>query len=116
MQGNPPKDTGWHRTVFGQVQGAFQAELRVICGWDKLLNELHLTEEAALSAVAENGALGTKLREFARREFRARFVPEDVLILLDLNRQSGDGSLALQNLRNKDHDAQWVEKTIDDMS
>src|ERR1700739_4633121 len=106
MHGNPPKDTGWHRTVFGQVRGAFQPELHVICGWDKLLNEMHLTEEAALLAVATNGALGMKLRGFARREFRVRFVPEDVLILLDLNRQSGDGSLALQNLRKGIDDAE----------
>jgi len=86
-----PKNSGWHRTVFGPARGIFNPEMHVICGWDKLLNELHLTEEAALLAVTTNGKLGIKLRVFARREFRARYVPEDVLILLDLNRESGYG-------------------------
>ena len=94
------------RIVFGQMQGTFLPEMRVACGWDKLLNELHLTEEAALLAVAMNDKCGIKLREFARRMCQARYVPEDVLILLDLNRKSGDGSLALQHLRRGDCDAE----------
>jgi hypothetical protein len=100
------RDSGWHRTVFGQVQGTFLPQMHVACGWDKLLNELHLTDEAALSAVATNDKAGMKLRRFARRVHRARYVPEDVLLLLDLNRKSGDGSLSLQNLRSGGDEAE----------
>jgi hypothetical protein len=100
------RDSGWHRTVFGQAHGIFNPEMHVVCGWDKLLRELHLTEEAALLAVATNDKLGIKLRVFARRVYRARYVPEDVLTLLNLSRESGDGSLALQHLRTGDDDAE----------
>jgi hypothetical protein len=110
MPRKPPKvgfrDSGWHHTVFGQAQGIFNPEAHVVCGWNKLLNELHLTEEAALYAVATNDKLGAKLRMFARRVFRERYVPEDVLLLLDLNRKSGDGGLSLQYLRKGDADAE----------
>jgi hypothetical protein len=109
MPRNPSKvgkDSGWHRTVFGQMGGIFLPEMHVVCGWDKLLNELHLTEEAALLAVATNDKPGAKLRTFVRRVHRGRYVPEDVLILLHLNRESGDGSLALQHLHRGDCDAE----------
>jgi hypothetical protein len=93
-------------TVFGQGHGTFNPETHVVCGWNKLLNELHLTEEAALLAVATNDKLGIKLRVFARRVHRARYVPEDVLTLLNLSRGSGNGSLAIRNLRRGDADAE----------
>jgi hypothetical protein len=88
------------------MHGIFNPEMRVVCGWDKLLNELHLTGEEAVLAVARNDKLGTKLRRFARRVHRARYVPEDVLLLLDLDRKSGDGSLSLQNLRSGGDEAE----------
>jgi hypothetical protein len=77
MQREPSK-VG-RRTVFGQMQITFNPETHVVCGWNKLLNELHLTEEAARLAVATNDQLGTKLRMFVLRVHRARYVPEDVL-------------------------------------
>lgn len=92
--------------AFNQAQSAFIPEMHVVCGWNTLLKELHLTDDAAVLAVAANDTLGAKLRTFVRRVHRARYVPEDVLILLDLNRKSGDGSLALQHLRRGDCDAE----------
>ena len=86
------------RTVFGKAQGAFNPETHVPCGWDNLLSELHLTEEAALLAVAANDKLGSKLRTFVMRVHRAHFVPEDVLLLMSLNRESGDGALMIHNM------------------
>jgi hypothetical protein len=102
----PRKLSKLGRIVFGQMQGTFNPEMHVVCGWNKLLDELHLTEEAARLAVAANDTLGANPRVFAWRVHRARYVPEDVLILLDLNRKSGDGSLALQHLRRGDCDAE----------
>jgi hypothetical protein len=61
------KDSGRRCFVFGQAQGIFNPETHVVCSWNKLLNELHLTEEAALLAVATNDDLGAKLRTFAAR-------------------------------------------------
>jgi len=74
--------------LFGHAQGAFIPEMHVVCGWDKLLVELDLTEEAARLAVARNDKLGAKLRTFALRVHRVRYVPENVLVLLDLSRAS----------------------------
>ena len=96
------RDSGWRRTTFG----TFLPEMHVACDWDKLLSELHLTEDEALLAVATNDKLGIKLRVFARRVHRARYVPEDVLTLMNLSRESGDGSLAIQKLRRGDADAE----------
>ena len=94
------------RLIFGQVQAPFNPDTHVVCGWSKLLNEMHLTEDAALLAVATNDKLGTKLGTFVRRVHRARYVPEDVLTLLGLSRESGDGSLAVQNLGRGEVDAE----------
>ena len=90
------------RFIFGQRQTTFNPETHDACGWNALLSALNLTEEAALLAVATNDKLGGKLRTFVRRVHRVRFVPEDVLLLLHLRGQSGDGSLALQNMRRGD--------------
>ena len=110
MLRKPPKvgfkDSGWHRTAFGQVQGTFIPEMHVACDWDKLLDELHLTEEAARLAVATNDKLGANLRVFVPRMHRARYVPEDVLTLLNLSRESRDGPLAVANIRRWDADAE----------
>ena len=100
------KDSGRRCFVFGQAQGIFNPETHVVCSWNKLLNELHLTEEAALLAVATNDDLGAKLRTFVLRVHHAHYVPEDVLMLMKLGRESGDGSLAIRNLRRWDADAE----------
>ena len=106
MSRKPPKvgfrDSGWRRTACG----TFLPEMHVACDWDKLLSELHLTEEEALLAVATNDKLGTKLRVFARRVHQGRYVPEDVLTLLNLSLESGNGSLAIQRLRRADADTE----------
>ena len=96
MPRNPLKfgskdSSGWRRRNFpGQVQGTFNPETHAVCGWNKLLNELHLTEEEAVLSVATNDKLGAKLRVFVQRVHRAHYVPEDVLTLLKLGRESGD--------------------------
>ena len=88
--------------LYGQMQAAFNPQTHAACDWNKLLNELHLTEEAALLAMAANDTLGAKLRVFVRRVHRAHYVPEDVLTLLHLGRESGDGSLTLRILHRED--------------
>lgn len=105
-RGNYAKAVSVGRMVFGKAQGAFNPETHVACGWNKLLNELHLTEGEALLAVATNDKLGAKLRTFVLRVHRAHYVPEDVLLLLGLSRESGDGSLAVGNLRRGEVDAE----------
>lgn len=77
-----------------------------MCGWSKLLTELHLTEETARLAVATNDTPGANLRTFVRRVHRGRYVPEDVLALLNLSRESGDGPLAVANMRRWDDGAE----------
>jgi hypothetical protein len=102
MSGKPPKsgfpNTGWRRTAFGQGHSTFVPEIHAPCNWNTLLRELQLTEEEALLAVVKNDVLGKKLRVFARRVYRVRYVPEDVLMLLDLNRASEGGSLSRKGL------------------
>ena len=94
-----------HR-LFGQTLAAFNPQTHAACDWSKLLNDLHLTEEAALLAVAANDTLGAKLRVFVRRVHRVRYIPEDVLMLLNLNKESGAGSLHVRNLGAGEDDAE----------
>jgi hypothetical protein len=77
--------------------GDFMPETHEVCGWDKLLSELQLTEEQALMSVVCGDVQGQKLRIFVRRVCQQRYVPEDVLSLLQLTKSSGDGPLAIQS-------------------
>ena len=75
--------------------GDFIPETHAVCGWDKLLSEMQLTEEQALIAVECGDVLGQKPRIFVRRVCQQRYVPEDVLSVLELTKSSGDGALAI---------------------
>jgi hypothetical protein len=77
--------------------GEFLPETHEVCGWDKLLSELQLTEEQALMAVVCGDVQGQKLRIFVRRVCQQRYIPEDVLSVLHLTKNSGDGPLAIQS-------------------
>ena len=53
--------------------------------WDRLLRRLGLTEVEALAAVREGREVGQPITRFVRDEFRERFVPEDVLLALNMH-------------------------------
>ena len=92
-----PGFNGWRRVQERRKTGDFVPEAHSICGWDKLLSELQLTEEQALTAVECGDVLGQKLRVFVRRVCQERYIPEDVLCLLQLTRRSGGGALTFQS-------------------
>ena len=81
----------------GRKTGDFIPETHAVCGWDKLLSEMQLTEEQALMAVECGDVLGQKLRIFVLRVCNQQYVPEDVLSVLKLTKRSGDGALAIQS-------------------
>jgi len=87
---------GWRRVQERRKTGDFMPETHSICGWDKLLSELQLTEEEAMTAVGRGDELGQKLRIFVWRVCQERYIPEDVLCLLQLTRRSGVGALTIQ--------------------
>jgi hypothetical protein len=87
----------WGRVQERRKTGDFIPETHAVCSWDKLLSELQLTEEQAVMAVARGDVLGQKLRVFVRRVCQERYVPEDVLGLLELTKSSGDGALTIHS-------------------
>jgi hypothetical protein len=88
---------GWRSVQGGRKTGDFIPETHAVCGWDKLLSEMQLTEEQALMAVECGDVLGQKLRIFVLRVCNQQYVPEDVLSVLKLTKRSGDGALAIQS-------------------
>jgi hypothetical protein len=88
---------GWRRVQESRKTGDFIPETHAVCGWDKLLSEMQLTEEQALMAVECGDVLGQKLRIFVRRVCQQRYVPENVLSVLELTERSGYGALAIQS-------------------
>jgi hypothetical protein len=88
---------GWHRVQERRKTGDFAPEAHSICEWDKLLSEFQLNEEQALRAVECGDQLGQKLRIFVRRVCQERYIPEDVLCVLQLTRRSGGGALTFQS-------------------
>lgn len=88
---------GWRHVQERRKTGDFMPETHSICGWDKLLSELQLSEEQAMTAMECGNELGQKLRIFVRRVCQERYIPEDVLCLLQLTWRSGVGALTLQS-------------------
>lgn len=102
MRAMPPRKranglNGWRRVQECRNTGDFTPETYTVCDWDKLLIELHLTEEQALMAVVCGDVSGHKLRLFALRFCQHRYIPEDVLSFLQLTKSSGEGALAIQS-------------------
>ena len=102
MTGMPPIKgatgfNGWRSIQERRKIGDSIPETPAVCGWDKLLSEMQLTEEQALMAVECGDVLGQKLRIFVLRVCNERYVPEDVLSVLKLTKRSGDGALAIQS-------------------
>jgi hypothetical protein len=88
---------GWRSVPKSRETGGFIPEMHAVCGWDKLLSEMELTEEQALMAVECGDALGQKLLVFVRSVCQQQYVPEDVLSVLKLTKRSRDGALAIQS-------------------
>ena len=57
--------------------------------WDLLLGRLGLTDAEALAAVREGREVGQTIRSFVRWAFHQHFVPEDVLLAMNLQREAG---------------------------
>jgi hypothetical protein len=84
---------GWRHVQERRKACDFTPETHSICGSDKLLSELQVSEEQAMMAVECGDELGQKLRIFVRRVCQERYIPEHVLCLLQLTRRSGFGAL-----------------------
>ena len=57
--------------------------------WDRLLGRLGLTDAEALAAVREGREVGQTIRSFVRWAFRQHFIPEDVLLAMNLQLEAG---------------------------
>jgi len=58
--------------------------------WDRLLEDLGMTEAEAVKAVVEGQDAGQPIRRFVRQAFREHFVPEDLLQAMDMERDSAE--------------------------
>lgn len=58
----------------------------VVPKWDRLLDRLGLTEAEALAAIVDRRDAAQPIRRFVREEFHEHFVPEDVLLAMNLER------------------------------
>ena len=61
--------------------------------WDRLLGRLGLTDAEALVAVRDGLEAGQTIRSFVRWAFREHFIPEDVLLAMNLQREAGQAQL-----------------------
>jgi hypothetical protein len=61
--------------------------------WDRLLTELGLTEAEALEAVLQRNETGQPIRHFVHLQFREHYVPEDVLLAMDMGREAAEAYL-----------------------
>ena len=61
--------------------------------WDHLLGRIGLTDAEALAAVRDDTEAGQRIRSFVQWAFRERFVPEDVLLAMNLQREANQAKL-----------------------
>jgi len=67
--------------------GRFQTSREIVAEfalWDRLLNELGLTKAEALEAVVQGKETGQPIRQFVHQQFREHYIPEDVLLAMDM--------------------------------
>jgi hypothetical protein len=74
--------------MWTQHVGAFVPEPVEVSGWDQLLGDLGITEREALEAVILDRDIGRSIRRFVQDSFRDRFVPEDVLLAMNLQQRT----------------------------
>jgi hypothetical protein len=79
--GGESKRSGWHLRQEKQFFGDFGAEPAAAPGWERFLAELGLTDGMAAQLVAMRplGVKGAQIRNWVRRHYGRRFVPEPVL-------------------------------------
>lgn len=71
-----------------QQIGAFVPEPGKMSRWDQLLDKLGVTEREALDAIVRDGDIGRSIRCFVLDSCRDHFVPEDVLLAMNLQREA----------------------------
>ena len=71
-----------------QQVGALASEPVPVSRWDQLLDKLGLTDREALDAIIRDGDTGRSIRRFVQDSSREHFVPEDVLLAMNLRRDS----------------------------
>jgi hypothetical protein len=99
--------SGWHRIAERQRTLDFAPEFDGVTQWERLLKALGIAEDEAVAVLSIRGDLrGEKLRRFARKRCRRRYVPEPVLELLGLS-ETVDRSWGLSwaELRNEPGEA-----------
>jgi hypothetical protein len=94
------RPSGWHLEEAAQRAGTFRAFALKASRWDQLLRRHEIgDDETALIVLGLPGAnaRGRAIRDFARRNYRTRFVPEEILDRLGLD--GCEGGLTFKCLR-----------------
>lgn len=90
--------TGWHKKAAREDAGVFVDAVEP-SAWEKLLRELEVTPAEAVIAVNEMSQNGAWLRRFVDREFKHRYVPEDVLAACGLLAKAEEAPLVTAEMR-----------------
>ena len=75
--------------------GVFVPETVEVTRWDQFLGKLGLTEREALDAINRGGDVGSSIRRFVLDSSHDHFIPEDVLLAVNLRRDDAKARLML---------------------
>ena len=79
--------------------GVFVSEAIEVTQWDRFLGRLGLTEHEALDAINREGDVGCSIRRFVQDSCRDHFIPENVLLAVNLRRDEAEARLILARWR-----------------